>query len=208
VGTTDKLLRRETSTASRLQTRFHSLARLIQPAAMSFYTVWRCSRRLTARLSVGVCAVHAVMLGGESPPSRCTWSRRTREAPGRHREVGSEGSVERTCGARDTNRIRGVVQPGRAGTQQQSPPSTTGRCLINPASMHGRYDSLPREICGVSWYGTEGGGIPPDRPAEVSRRHSTTGNSGKARTVEESSCLRWSGEMASGEGSGYARPLG
>ena len=25
-----------------------------------------------------------------------------------------------------------------------------GRCLINPASMHGRYDSLPREICEVS----------------------------------------------------------
>ena len=53
----------------------------------------------------GVCAVHAVMLGGESPLSRCAWSRRTREAQGRHREVGSEGSVERMCGARDTNRI-------------------------------------------------------------------------------------------------------
>ena len=25
-----------------------------------------------------------------------------------------------------------------------------GLYLINPASMHGRYDSLPREICGVS----------------------------------------------------------
>jgi hypothetical protein len=97
--------------------------------------------RYTAWLRASVCAVHAVMLGGESPPSRCTWSRRTREAPGRHREVGSEGRVERTCGARDTNRIRGVVQPGRAGTPQHSPPSTTGLCLINPASMHGRYDS-------------------------------------------------------------------
>ena len=104
-------------------------------------------------LPADVCAVHAVMLGGESPPSRCAWSRRTREAPGRHREVGSEGSVERMCGARDTNRIRGVVQPGRAGTQQQSPPSTIGLCFINPASMHGRYDSLPREICGVSCEG-------------------------------------------------------
>jgi hypothetical protein len=28
-----------------------------------------------------------------------------------------------------------------------------GLCFINPASMHGRYDSLPREICGVSWPG-------------------------------------------------------
>jgi len=43
----------------------------------------------------GVCAVHAVMLGGESPLSGFTWSRRTREAQGRHRELGSEGSVER-----------------------------------------------------------------------------------------------------------------
>src|SRR5919109_922356 len=90
-------------------------------------------------LTGGVCAVHAVMLGSASLLSRCTWSRRTREAQGRHREVGSEGSVERTCGARDTNRIGGVVPLGRAGTQPQSPPSTTGRCFINPAPMHRRY---------------------------------------------------------------------
>jgi hypothetical protein len=115
------------------------------------------------------------MLGGASPLSRYSWSRRTREAQGRRREAGSEGSVERRCGARDTNRIRGVVQPGRAGTQQQSPPSTTGLCFINPASMHRRYDSLPREICGVSWLRTEGGAILSDRPAEVSRRHSRPG---------------------------------
>jgi len=108
------------------------------------------------RSAWAVCAVHAVMLGDESPPSRCPWSRRTREAQGRHREVGSEGRVERTCGARDTNRIRGVVQSGRAGTQQPSPPSTTGLCFIHPASLHGRYDSLPREICGVSWTGLRG----------------------------------------------------
>ena len=119
--------------------------------------------------------MHAVMLGGESPLSRCTWSRRTSEAQGRHREVGSGGSVERMCGARDTNRIRGVVQPGRAGTQQQSPPSTIGLCFINPASMHRRYDSLPREICGVSSWRTEGGVIPPDHLAEVSRGHSRPG---------------------------------
>ena len=68
--------------------------------------------------------MHAVMLGGESPLSRCAWSRRTSEAPGRHREVGSEGRVERMCGARDTNPIRGVAQSGRAGPPQQSPPST------------------------------------------------------------------------------------
>jgi hypothetical protein len=119
-------------------------------ASISIKALQRTRHTAAAPLSLGVCAVHAVMLGSESLLSRCAWSRRTREAQGRHREVGSEGSVERTCGARDTNRIRGVVQPGRAGTQPQSPPSTIGLCLINPASMHGRYDSLPREICGVS----------------------------------------------------------
>jgi hypothetical protein len=65
---------------------------------------------------LSVCAVHAVVRGGESPPSRCAWSRRTREAPGRHREMGSAGSMERRCGARDTNRIGGVVRSGRVGT--------------------------------------------------------------------------------------------
>src|SRR5262245_595041 len=35
-----------------------------------------------------VCAVHAVLLGGESPLSRYVWSRRTSEAPGRHRKGG------------------------------------------------------------------------------------------------------------------------
>ena len=33
------------------------------------------------------------------------------------------------------------------------PPSTAGACFIHPASMHRRYDRLPREICGVSWQG-------------------------------------------------------
>jgi hypothetical protein len=106
-------------------------------------------------LTGSVCAVQAVMLGGESPRARYAWSRRTREAHGRHREVGSEGSVERRCGARDPNRIGGVVQPGRAGTQPRSPPSTRGRGLIPPAPRHSRDDRFPRETasgprCGAS----------------------------------------------------------
>ena len=152
--------------------------------ALRLTKAWSRRAVSRARLMPGVCAVHAVMLGGESPLSRYAWSRRTREAQGRHREVGSEGSVERRCGARDTNRIRGVVQSGRAGTRPQSPPSTIGLCFINPASMHGRYDSLPREICGVSWHRTEGGAILPDRPAEVSRGHSRPG-AGEAREAPQ-----------------------
>jgi hypothetical protein len=96
-------------------------------------------------LTAGVCAVHAVLLGSASLLSRWTWSRRTREAQGPHGEVGSEGSVERTCGARDTHRIGGVVRPGRAGTQPRSPPSTGGRCFLHPAPRHRREDRFPRE---------------------------------------------------------------
>ena len=65
----------------------------------------RTRHTAAAPLSLRVCAVHAVILGGISPLSRCAWSRRTREAQGRHREVGPEERVERMCGARDTNRI-------------------------------------------------------------------------------------------------------
>jgi hypothetical protein len=60
----------------------------------------------------------------------------------------------------------------------------------------------------VSWDGTEGGAILPDRPAAVSRGQSTTQAGGKARTVERSRGLGWRGAMASGEGSGETRPLG
>jgi hypothetical protein len=38
---------------------------------------------------------------------------------------------------------------GEAGTQPRSPPSTSGLGFINPVSMHGRYDSLPREASPV-----------------------------------------------------------
>jgi hypothetical protein len=70
-----------------------------------------------ALLSLSVCAVHAAMRGSASLLSRGAWSRRTREAQGRSREGASAGSVEQTCGARDTNRIPGVIQPERAGTR-------------------------------------------------------------------------------------------
>jgi hypothetical protein len=70
-------------------------------------------------------------------------------AQGRPREVGSEGRGERTCGTRDTNRIPGVAQSGRAGTQQHSPPSTSGRCFLPPASMPRRDARVPREASPV-----------------------------------------------------------
>ena len=90
-------------------------------------------------LTPSVCAMHAVVLRGESPLSRCAWNRRTREAQGRHREVRSEGRVERTCGARDTNRKRGVVPSGRAGTRAMK--SSIHKLTVlyrTRAPMHGR----------------------------------------------------------------------
>src|SRR5882724_315021 len=70
---------------------------------------------------VSANAGHAVMLGGESPLSRCAWSRRTSEAQGRHREVGSEGSVERMCGASATF-LAGchACEPDGAGCEPRS----------------------------------------------------------------------------------------
>jgi len=39
------------------------------------------------------------------------WRRRVSKAQGRHREMGSEGSVEQTCGPMDKNRIMRPTQP-------------------------------------------------------------------------------------------------
>ena len=47
-----------------------------------------------ARLMLCVCAVHAVMLGVIVPVQVCV-EPKDKEAPGRHREVGSEGRVAR-----------------------------------------------------------------------------------------------------------------
>jgi hypothetical protein len=45
--------------------------------------------------------------------------------------------------------------------------------FINLASTQGKLCALPREVCTVSFMSwTEGGGIFPDRRAEVSRGHS------------------------------------
>jgi hypothetical protein len=54
--------------------------------------------------------------------------------------------------------------------------------FINPASMRGTFCVLPWEICRSSQSGTEGGGICPDRPAEVSRGYSrrATGKASEA----------------------------
>jgi len=60
---------------------------------------------------------------------------------------GDEQEPERRCG---------TVGTSRHGTATSS--IHNWLCLINRALTHRRYYGLPREICGVSWPRTEGGG--------------------------------------------------
>jgi hypothetical protein len=67
---------------------------------------------------------------------------------GYRRKAGSEGSVEQRCEPMNKNRIRGV-SAGRAGNWSQSPYPSRARS-VDPAVVHRRRLSLPREICPVS----------------------------------------------------------
>jgi hypothetical protein len=67
---------------------------------------------------------------------------------GYRREAGSKGSVEQRCEPMDKNRIRGV-SAGRAGNVSRSPYPSRARS-VDPAVVHRRRLSLPREICFVS----------------------------------------------------------
>jgi hypothetical protein len=67
---------------------------------------------------------------------------------GYRREAGSEGSAKQRCEPMDKNRIRGA-SAGRAGNVSRSPYPSTARS-VDPAVVHRRRLSLPREICPVS----------------------------------------------------------
>ena len=70
---------------------------------------------------------------------------------GYRREAGSEGSAKQRCEPMDKNRIRGA-SVGRAGNVSRSPYPSTARS-VDPAVVHRRRLSLPREICSVSPHG-------------------------------------------------------
>ena len=67
---------------------------------------------------------------------------------GYRREAGSEGSAKQRCEPIDKNRIRGA-SVGRAGNVSRSPYPSTPRS-VDPAAVHRRRLSLPREIYRVS----------------------------------------------------------
>src|SRR6266496_6181508 len=67
---------------------------------------------------------------------------------GYRREAGSEGSAKQRCEPMNKNRIRGA-SAGRAGNGSRSPYPSRVRS-VDPAVVHRRRLSLPREICSVS----------------------------------------------------------
>ena len=67
---------------------------------------------------------------------------------GYRREAGSEGSAKQRCEPMNKNRIQGA-SVGRAGNVSRSPYPSTARS-VDPAVVHRRRLSLPREICPVS----------------------------------------------------------
>src|SRR6202040_3995348 len=67
---------------------------------------------------------------------------------GYRREAGSEGSAKQRCEPMNKNRIQGA-SAGRAGNVSRSPYPSTARS-VDPAVVHRRRLSLPREICPVS----------------------------------------------------------
>src|SRR5580700_4262366 len=67
---------------------------------------------------------------------------------GYRREAGSEGSAKQRCEPMDKNRTRGA-SAGRAGNVSRSPYPSRAQS-VDPAVVHRRRLSLPREICPVS----------------------------------------------------------
>jgi hypothetical protein len=113
-------------------------------------------------------------LEGESPSANLM-EVKAREAQGRHREVGSEGSGYQRCEPTNRNWIGGV-EVGRVSVRSRSPyPSRTKG--VNPVVVHRKDMNLPREACGVSGADrgpsrTERSVMVSDHTPGVSRGHS------------------------------------
>src|SRR6266581_939387 len=70
---------------------------------------------------------------------------------GYRREAGSKGSADQRCEPMNKNRIGGA-SAGRACNESRSPYPSRARS-VDPAVVHRRRLSLPREICSVSYQG-------------------------------------------------------
>jgi len=71
------------------------------------------------------------------------------EAQGRHREVGSEGSVEQRYGPMYKNRIRGLRRRTSRQLTTKSVSIPLRTLVVNPAVVYQKQPSLSREIYGM-----------------------------------------------------------
>ena len=71
------------------------------------------------------------------------------EAQGRHREVGSEGSVEQRYGPMYKNRIRGLRRRTSRQLTTKSVSIPLRTLVVNPAVAYQKQPSLSREIYGM-----------------------------------------------------------
>lgn len=109
----------------------------------------------------------------------------TREAQGRSREAGSEGSVDQIGELTNRNSIGGS-DSGRVGQGLQSPSGKTGR--VNAVVAPGKYMGLPGEICtgGAALPCTDASDGGDIACVEVSRRHSSRGDErGVGRSTDD-----------------------
>jgi len=111
---------------------------------------------------------------GESPSAN-PMEVKASEAQGRHREVGSEGSVEQRCELTNRNWIGGA-EVGRVSVRSRSPYPSRAEG-VNSVVVHRKRMNLPWEACGVSGADrgpsrTEGPVMVSDHTSGVSRGHS------------------------------------
>jgi len=100
----------------------------------------------------------------------------TSEGQGRHREVGSGGSLEQTCGPTNRNVVRGLVS--RASWHQTAKPSDPGG-KVNGAVVQGKRVLLSGEIC--SHGGSRNSREPDEDPSE--RRGADTQDAAGSRSA-------------------------
>ena len=105
------------------------------------------------------------------------------EAQGRPREGRSEGRAEQRCEPTNRNWIGGA-KAGQGRVRVRSPyPSRAGS--VNPAAVHGKSVSLPREACGVPWeVARDGHWLRGEQAPLTAPQESADGRVGEPRLAE------------------------
>ena len=118
-----------------------------------------------------------ILEGGS--PSANLMEVKAREAQGRHREVGSEGSVDQRYEPTNRNWIGGA-KGGRGSVRSQSPYSSRPG-NVNPAVVYRKSRNLPREACAVPWeVACHGNWLRAEQSALIAQQESAKGIVGAA----------------------------